>query len=115
MTIKKYIERKNVLSVKQTGIVLVPLDQIIDMEPMHLSFTKRDSGACPYCIKWMEVIEGYKMCKGCPMEEMGNECGADKGNTYSQATDALEGSLIDNLEGLEELIKEYNMSNGFPL
>ena len=109
MTIREYIERKNALTFKQTGIILVPDDQIIDMEPMRLNFKNRDSGACPYCIEW---INSPNNCDGCPMKEAGNEC-AVEGDTYDQIVESLGDSLIYGLEGLEELIEEYNISNGF--
>ena len=110
MTIREYIERKNALTLEQTGIVLVPEDQIIDMEPMELSFTNRDAMACPYCTKW---VASQNDCDGCPMQEAGNECAGAVGNTYDQIVESLGNSLINSLEGLEELIEEYNKSNGF--
>ena len=110
MTIREYIERKNALTLEQTGIVLVPDDQIIDMEPMRLSFKNRDAGACPYCIKWIGFPND---CKGCPMQLAGNECGGPIDNTYDQIVEVLGNPLIGSLEGLEELIEEYNISNGF--
>jgi len=108
MKVSEYIRRKNDIIEKTTGLVLVPDDQIIDLEPMPLDVYE-DGEACPYCI-------AFEDCKGCPMKLAGNCCNGIEESTYRQVYKALSGGIVQSplvKKDIRDLVKEYNESNGF--
>lgn len=113
MTPREYIEKKNSIIEKYTGIVLVPEDQIIDLpveQVGKLSIHNGDEPACPYCI-----VYGAGTCKDCPMHEAGNGCTDGSHSTYRKVLDTCD-EYVDGLaefdapwyDELDELIEEYN-------
>ena len=118
MSITQYLKRKNDLIYEQTGIILTPDDQIVEVEKRILGISS-DMDACPYCVAFYVsgALEEDK-CTGCPMQEAGNGCLTTDDSTYEKITSklSLEGnsaSLTKGIEGLHELIIEFNKSNGF--
>ncbi len=117
MTVREYIERKNELIKKYTGMILVPEDQIIDMElPKDETLSINDDrSACPYCFFYFD----YYDCSECPMSKAGNCC-LNKGSTYQNITRDVERnikprSITDKgaswYEELCELIEQFNEEN----
>jgi hypothetical protein len=100
MTVREYIIEKNKLIYDQLGLILVPEDQIIDIEPMKIS-EEADYLACPYCIK-------YLFCHGCPMNKADNNCN-NLNSSYGQCVEAAnKTNLVQSIKGLPELIAKYN-------
>ena len=107
MTAREYIERKNALIKKYTGLILVPESQIIDIQSKEPLNTESDKYICPYCIEWLGL---GKDCKGCPMEQADNKCLNDA-STYAQlikAHGAITGYRHPWSQELEELVDQYN-------
>jgi len=105
MTVEEFLIKKNKIFYDLTGAVLVPDDQIIDVEKefgdIELS-TGRDDLACPYC----HIYEDD--CRSCIMKEKGNKCEENKNSTYGYITSKL-GYLSGNRD-LIKLVKEFNDS-----
>lgn len=110
MTVTDYITRKNEIIEKHTGIVLVPADQVenIEIGSTRLSM-QADPEACPYCAKFY-VHDYNERCAGCPMHNAYNSC-FKAGSTYTQITDkysAIVAEVNPWFDELAQLVKEYN-------
>ncbi len=113
MTVSEYIRRKNELFKEKYNMLLVPRNQIIDVDIEDTSLNiGSDMGACPYCAKFY-----YNDCKECPMFEAGNGC-KDINSTYSRLIKKIahkdENSttgLVEakqTIDALEALVDQYN-------
>ena len=112
MTIVEYIKRKNQIIFDETGLVLVPEDQIVEVELFNQLSIDSDATACPYCQIYMKVC-----CYGCPMAIAGNRCG-DRFNDSSMYPKVIKKigdcSLVSSFAPqLLNLINEFNQSYTF--
>ena len=114
MTVREYTERKNELIKKYTEMVLVPEDQIVDMELPEdkMLSMDNDGNACPYCLVFSDSDNG---CPGCPMSEAGNCC-SNNGSTYANILKYTEDVAIVNegmpwYEELYSLVIQFNKEN----
>jgi hypothetical protein len=103
MTAIEYIKRKNELIYKETGLILVPehqIEEVTVVEPMKINF---GSDYCPYCIV-------HDTCITCIMYINDNRC-ADGESTHSTIFNKLleRGTSIRDIEGMEELVNQFNM------
>lgn len=113
MTVVDYIEKKNAILEKHTGLILVPKGQIQEVEFSGELSLFVDMGACPYCSTFYGK-DGIETCKDCPMYKANNTC-FDGESTYSIMSDAsVEGTIVheDNAwyGELVDLVKEFNDS-----
>jgi hypothetical protein len=110
MTVREYINQKNSILLKISGVQLVPDDQIIDVPPMWL-YISGDAGICPYCVAYKDI------CEHCIMHLSGNRCNSGD-NTYSkvlagmQKQDKLRYANICDLPEIQALVKEFNKQFG---
>ena len=108
MTTKDFLIKKNKIVFDVTGVVLVPPNQIEEVEFRELrSYFAEDLSAyiCPYCHIY---YEGVLRCSGCPMAEKGNLCEIE-GSTWQRASTLwLEKSKGRDRKKLSKLIKKYN-------
>lgn len=106
MRVVDYIRKKNALVFKATGLVLVPEEQIVEVEKWKLKVGS-DATICPYCMVYFRDD-----CKGCPMFEAGNKCIDDCHNTYSTVISKLKYTLelhyIATVPGMVELVERFN-------
>ena len=115
MTTKEYIEKKNELVFKMTGLTLVPEDQIVDTKYIDkfAAVEYLSKFNCPYCLAYLN-----KDCKDCPMFEAGKHC-LSMDSTYSKVEEKLQfnnkfkvGSHgFTVIPGLYELGVKYRESN----
>lgn len=117
MRVIDFIKKKNKLVFDETGVILVPEDQIIDLVPRKLSM-HTDSSMCPYCNEFLYDDRGE--CYDCPMNKAFNKCtGLDEaGNrqdndSYAFSLEALDGKSVISIPGMSELVDRYNAENGF--
>lgn len=112
MPIVEFLTKKNEIFFKETGLILIPKDQIVDMVPMPLS-TNSPIEACPYC---MEYNYTYLKCAGCPMNKADNNCREMEGNsTFELVMNIMlkkKNTTFMN-PALIKLVDEYNESHGF--
>ena len=107
MTPVEYMHKKNALVKDYTGLILIPEDQIIEVEPRQLY--EDDDEICPYC-----AVFSVYACENCPMKEAGNECVIDSGNTYDRVAEYILHQSSPSIEsiygipGMRELVAEYN-------
>jgi hypothetical protein len=109
MTITEFIRRKNEIIERATGIILVPEDQIVEVQmPIQLSMAG-DAAACPYCHLYLLK---KRECIGCPMSKASNQCEFDGDNTYDKVYSALGTNItspISEVHGeLAALIYQFN-------
>lgn len=110
MTVKQYIEEKNAIVFKHTGIKLVPDSQIIDMpgyaEPL---FLHTDDDTCPYCHYYYD--NKFESCIGCPMHEANNDCNCSN-SSYQRIIKHLNNYAIVRHQPIREelsfLITKFN-------
>jgi len=72
----EYMTDKNELVFRVTGEILIPEDQLVDVE-FSSRFTPMGrivEGNCPYCNVYLNTYT-ENACDGCPMYEAGNYCG----------------------------------------
>ena len=116
MTVLKYLEEKNRLIRAETGLKLIPKNQLVNFNrkdtkayKTYLKGSKsrvKDMDICPYCWK-------FKDCKDCPMENMNNNC-MDTGSTYSKCSlkllkiEDIRG--LHDVKGMKELVKKFKNS-----
>jgi len=82
MTVVEFIKEKNRIIYEETGLVLVPEDQIKECRQLTLDITVSDT-SCPYCLAYSNN------CDKCPMGKAGNVCD-NYGSTWSRVTSAVE-------------------------
>jgi hypothetical protein len=113
MTALEYMKKKNKLVFKVTGKVLIPKDQLVDVE-FSDEFEPEEwlnATNCPYC-------NLHESCETCPMALAGNQCrkmddyGNPLKNTFSTANEAwLEKSTEKTRQKLYRLGVKYLESN----
>ncbi len=110
MTTKDFLIKKNKIVFEVTGVVLVPLDQIEEVEFRELEsfFTTTLCGdICPYCLIYYSQM-GALRCSGCPMAKKGNLCRTG-GSTWKRASTLWsEKSKLKDHAKLNKLIRKYN-------
>lgn len=77
----EYLRAKNEIIYEATGIVLVPEEQIKEVDCRVPLSTIYDVYTCPYCIK--NIHEEELRCEECIMEKSGNGC-LQADSTYNQ-------------------------------
>jgi len=104
MTTTELINKKNQIVFNVTGKMLVPVDQIVEVEAIRLEPMLHLSGSsCIYC----EVFRSG--CSNCPMAMAGNECIKDENNTFEVCAKLWkEKATKEDKEKLYDLIVEYN-------
>lgn len=115
MSIVEYLTRKNALALKYFGVIIVPEDQIVEVEKHKLS-AEWNTEACPYCLVYL--CENSDGCKACPMTLAGNRC-SDRNSSWNKFTngrDEVQANSQDTVDQyykeLAQLIDEFNESNG---
>ena len=108
MTTLEYMEKKNEIIYKLTGVTLIPKDQLIEVEAKPLS-TGGDDECCPYCVIY-RTEHDFTDCYNCPMSKANNECDLDDGSTYDQVLRKLDPSLdgIHEIIEIIALVEEFN-------
>ena len=108
MTTTDFLIKKNKIVFEVTGVGLVPLDQIEEVEFRkleHYSPVVLCGNICPYChIYGFEILQ----CSGCPMVEKGNPCGTEDSTWQRASTLWSEKSKWRDRKKLSNLIEEYN-------
>ena len=114
MKVSDFLRAKNEIILSETGLVLIPEDQIKDFDPMPL-YGDSDADICPYCTMFIEDTMGNRSCEGCPMSEAGNRCMNTIGSTYEKVRTYLMnyGCAISDVSGIGTLVAKYNEENGF--
>lgn len=111
MTLIEFFSRKNEIVHKETGLTLIPQDQIIDINPQKIGrlHITNDSGCSPYCIFNVIYDDGFEDCSQCPLEQAGNGCG-DKNSSYQRVFHHLimQGRRIHELSAIQDLIEQWN-------
>ena len=104
MTNVDFLTRKNKIFFDLTGEILVPPQQIVELDVLpRLSqdtFTG-DSETCTYCVYYKGV------CSDCPMGKAGNACNIDIGNTYRNVKSKLH-NLFTLYTEFKDLVHQYN-------
>ena len=124
MTPMEYTIRKNAILFDLTGVVLVPANQIKDVEPIKMQEETKpnrinDGKICPYCLVYLSFgnePEKETSCEDCPMGKANNRCDEDKDDnegTYMHVRHILRSkgliiSSIGELLEIQALVKEYN-------
>jgi len=120
MTVKKYIERQAKIVKEETGLSLLPKEQVVDLsvsdkmvqhmgdwlslaEKPGFKGTLLDTHNSPYCVEYLLSSED-ESCEGCPVHEAGNNC-FDAGSTYVDANMLLQKRGRDNSSILGKLVK----------
>jgi len=104
-----YNNEKNEITMKHLGNILIPEDQIIEIEitkkmvldmkeyvnsPINLL----DADNCLYCGKYWNGFSNT--CNNCPMELANNRCGTDANNTYDICDVATEQLSLEKKDEL---------------
>ena len=125
MTTTDFLKRKNKILREHLGLTfdLVPESQLTDVPFRWLSIaTVADS--CPYCQEYLQN-EGNN-CKGCPMDEAGNNCISKEDSTWKRYANHCTDTFYVNADAnslhcyiesnayipMVELINEYNEDGG---
>jgi len=106
----EYMIKKNELVKKVTGKVLIPKEQLVNIQYSDAFEPSKNLSIinCPYCNIYHN--SGFK-CSGCPMDEANNNCKVER-NSYRVA-DSLWYKLVteEDRNELFELGLEYKKSN----
>jgi hypothetical protein len=110
MTSKEFLEKKNELVKRVTGLVLVPEDQLEEHPFVKLDTRETGatlmSGICTYC-------RTYDNCNECLMAIADNRCGNISRSTWWEANYAWETKATDaDRTELMELVNKYNEEKG---
>jgi hypothetical protein len=113
MTSKQYLEAKNEIVKRVTGVTLIPEDQIIEHKFVELFpvYPKELYGEiCTYCQTY-DVKETY--CEECPMSTAGNICEDNTDSTWHKANlEWIKLATEYDKEELENLAVQYNDEQG---
>ena len=115
-----FMRKKNEILIKECGMVLVPEEQLIDIDCTSEMSTKTDATMCPYCVEFFLKADKdcYNACEGCPMDNAGNACNEGRSSsTYQSILSELKSKnntdlYLNNLPGLLTLVDEWNSSLG---
>lgn len=119
MTVIDYINRKNEIIKRITGLTLVPEEQIQEVPVLELKpENENDADICPYCLYYKKEQDDFDTsCGECPMELHDNQC-YELGSTYIEVSNKLnyvykDTTFIGDIPEIQALVKQFNTSN-FP-
>ena len=106
MTLIEYMKRKNEIVLAKTGVILIPEEQMVELEfNEKLRPEEGDGESCPYCVLFVA-----KKCIGCPMHEANNNCIQEEDSTYNQVMESLhrEDKELYRIDEIVELARQWN-------
>lgn len=121
MSVTEFLNRKNYLIFRYSGVFLVPPDQIEEVPKRWLDM-RSDATACPYCR--VHATRDMFSCHGCAMYKESNRCSNRGDNSYAKVLETLRPSIglgiITDIEApwydeLKALIDEYNIRNNLTI
>ena len=104
MTNVDFLTRKNKIFFDLTGEILVPPEQIVELDVLPRlgqDMFGGDAAVCTYCVYYKGI------CSDCPMGKADNTCIIDPGNTYSKVRWNLLKPLTLYPE-FQDLVDQYN-------
>lgn len=104
MTNVDFLTRKNKIFFDLTEEILVPPEQIVELDVLPRLRNEMyvgDSAGCTYCVYYKGV------CSDCPMGKAGNACNIGTVNTYSNVKSKLHKSFTLYTE-FQDLVHQYN-------
>ena len=117
MNCVEYINKKNDICMEYLGVILVPPDQVVEVDGLlpavdgyHNGIT---SNCCIYCLVYRDNRKGLDNCHKCPMYKAGNGCLDHKDCTFD--TVSLEETKLELAgkhkpfyDALSKLEDQYN-------